>query len=379
MKKITLLFSLFIAFTYNSYAQFPETFEGTTIPAGWATYIGANGEGTVENWENSGGYMSVAYEAVSTLAQDWLVTPSIAITTTNSLLIFDQTDAFATDYGSSYTVRVSTGASQTTIGDFSIVDTQGELSVTGAAPLEFSPYSVDLSAYEGMTVYIAFVLEQNDGDYWFIDNVNLVNQYATAPDPVVNPNPANGATNVDLAQDTDYNGDTVIDAADAAYTFTWDDASTGDAPTGYTFNLDTVNPPVATSFNVSSNSGFTIYGLSYSETYYWQIVANNAGGDAVNSTVWSFTTEADPALSVDDESLNLFSVYPNPIKDNVKINTSLTIDSVEIHNQLGQRVMDIKGNTLIDNTIDISSLNTGVYFLSISAEGKSQSIKIIKE
>ena len=79
------------------------------------------------------------------------------------------------------------------------------------------------------------------------------------------------------------------------------------------------------------------------------------------------------------ESLNLFSVYPNPIKDNVKINTSLTIDSVEIHNQLGQRVMDIKGNTLIDNTIDVSSLNTGVYFLSISAEGKSQSIKIIKE
>lgn len=377
MKKTTLLLFAMLAFQINANAQVPETFDGATVPAGWTTFIGTNGEGATNNWMNAGGYMRVAYEAVTTTAEDWLVSPLIPITPTTSLLLFDQTDAYAPDYGSSYTVRIST-TSQTSHASFTIVDTQSELSVTGAAPLQFSPYTVDLAAYEGQSVYIAFVLEQNDGDYWFIDNVDLANQYATAPDPVTTPDPADLAVDVDLAQDTDYNGDLVIDAADAAYTFTWSDAATGDAPSGYTFYLDTATPPVASSFNASTNTGFTIYGLNYSTTYYWQIVASNAGGDAVGSAIWSFTTESDPSLSVEEfKTANLFSVYPNPVKDIVNIKTKLTLDSVEIYNQLGQRVFYVEN--IFNNSLNISNLSNGIYLMTIKADDKEETIKIIKE
>ena len=377
MKNFTL--SFFLLITSFCFAQFPETFDGTAIPTGWTTYIGTNGEGTTNNWENAGGYMRVAYEAVTTTAEDWLVSPAIAITTSNSLLQFDQTDAYNSDFGSTYTIRISTGTSQTTHTDFTIVDTQNETSVNGGAELQFSPYTVDLSAYEGSTVYIAFVLAQNDGDYWFIDNVNLVNQYANAPDPVLNPDPADGAVNVDLAQDTDYNGDLVIDELDAAYTFTWDNAPTGDAPTGYTFYLDTATPPTTTTFNVTTNTGFTIYGLDYDTTYYWQVVANNAGGDAVGSAIWSFTTEADPNLSTDDFNIKSFSIYPNPTSDFVNIKTDVTINSVEVFNQLGQRVINLKRDSLLENTIDVKNLKNGIYLMTITSDKKKQALKFIKE
>lgn len=369
MKKITLLIIL-LTLSFKSFGQFPETFD-TEIPATWATFIGTNGEGTVENWQhNASGYIFCVYEAVTTIAEDWLVSPQVAITASNSILTFDHTDAYATNYGTTYTIRVSTGASQTTHADFTTVQTFTEADIP--VELQFGPAQVDLSAYIGQSIYIAFVMAQNDGDYWFLDNIDLVAS-ASAPDPVTTPVPADGASNVYI-DPTDNNADTLPDNAVA---FDWTPAATGDPATSYDVYLGD-SPTTLNLLGNTPNDMVDITGMEYSTLYYWQIVARNVGGEAVGSAIWSFTTESDP-LTIEEKELNSFTVYPNPVKDIISIETSLTIDSVKLVNQLGQTVLTVDSDRIVNNEVDLSSLSNGLYFMTINSEGRSESIKIIKE
>ena len=179
MKKITLLV-LTLCIGAVSHAQFPEDFEGVTFPpAGWTTFVGANGLGTVENWESGAFDTTTAVCVWEVLpagqrSEDWLVTPQVAITSNNSTLTFQAVDSGSTDYGSIYTIRVST-ASQTTHSDFTIVDTFDETQITHSqAVMTGSERTVDLSAYIGQSIYVAFVLDQNDGDLFRIDNVDFI-------------------------------------------------------------------------------------------------------------------------------------------------------------------------------------------------------------
>ena len=190
MKKITLVLSLTLISAFG-FSQVNETFESTTFPpAGWVSFIGTNGLGTVENWKQQVFDTGTAVCIWEVLApgqrsEDWLVTPQVTVSATNPNLTFDSIDSGTTDYGSIYTVRVST-ASQTTHSDFTIVDTQNETQISHSqASMVGSNRSIDLSAYIGQSIYIAFVFEQNDGDLWRIDNVMIdsdlsVNEFAAS-------------------------------------------------------------------------------------------------------------------------------------------------------------------------------------------------------
>ena len=179
MKKSLLLL---LVIPMLSFAQFPQTFEGATFPpTGWTSFIGTNGLGTVENWKKQlfDGTNNVAvcvWEGpFANASQDWLVTPQVAITAANKNLTFQSIDSGSTDYGSIYTVRVST-TSQTNIASFTVVDTQNETQIAHSQTsmsVAGSSRTIDLSAYIGQSIYVAFVLEQNDGDLWRIDNVNF--------------------------------------------------------------------------------------------------------------------------------------------------------------------------------------------------------------
>ena len=72
-------------------------------------------------------------------------------------------------------------------------------------------------------------------------------------------------------------------------------------------------------------------------------------------------------------------MFPNPAKDVISIKTDVSLISADVYNQLGQRVMQINTQALINKTININNLNNGIYFLKINAEDKQQTIKFIKE
>ena len=73
------------------------------------------------------------------------------------------------------------------------------------------------------------------------------------------------------------------------------------------------------------------------------------------------------------------SIYPNPATDNLTIsnNDRLKIESVNIYNQVGQKVLQINE---IGETIDISTLGQGIYIIELtSSELKIRQKLIIEE
>jgi hypothetical protein len=181
MKKITLLATFVFACLQFSSAQtiLTEGFEGSAFPpTGWTSFRGTNGLGTGNDWiqataPNTGTYAAASvYENVNGgIAEDWLVTGQIDLTTaTNSEILFYASQSYAnTDYGSIYEVKVST-ASQTTHADFTTVASYNETTLGNNG---FDLKTVDLSAYDGMMIYVAFVHLNDDGDNWILDDIEV--------------------------------------------------------------------------------------------------------------------------------------------------------------------------------------------------------------
>jgi hypothetical protein len=218
MKKITLCLSLLLA-AFTAHAQLPEGFEGATFPpAGWASFAGANGFGTVESWgpttyaATGAGAALIIYEDSGETQEDWLVTPLTPITASTSILLFSQAQAFTDDYGTTYEVRVST-TSQTDHASFTSVLTMTEADLG----FTYGQRQLDLGAYIGSSVYIAFVMTNNNGDVWAIDDVMLTNALVAVPQCASTPTPVDGATNVPYGP----------------LTFSWEASTSGDPATSY--------------------------------------------------------------------------------------------------------------------------------------------------
>ena len=82
----------------------------------------------------------------------------------------------------------------------------------------------------------------------------------------------------------------------------------------------------------------------------------------------------DTTLSLNElENSSELSIYPNPTKGMLNINSNTVITEVEIYNYLGQRVLFTK-----NLTIDISALSPNPYILKIYSYQKIKSIKFIK-
>jgi hypothetical protein len=185
MKKLLLgLFTLTSGFFYYQ-VHFQVSFV-SGLPGTWATFIGTNGLGTVENWSTSSNAigdsaMFVGYEDVTGgVAEDWLVTPLVTLGATNNQLNFYMKQEFpgaADEYGTTYEIRVST-TSQTLISSFTSIKTWAESDFSNTL---YAFQSVDLSAYNGQNIYLAFVMTQDDGDSWFIDSVKVESPTCVAP------------------------------------------------------------------------------------------------------------------------------------------------------------------------------------------------------
>ncbi|MUU79180.1 FG-GAP-like repeat-containing protein [Winogradskyella endarachnes] len=84
------------------------------------------------------------------------------------------------------------------------------------------------------------------------------------------------------------------------------------------------------------------------------------------------------ALSVIDETLLDLTVYPNPVEDELNIETTADITNkvATVFDINGKRVLNLKLNT---TSIDVSNLTSGVYFLRLESNGKIMKRKFIKK
>ncbi|MEO0490705.1 MAG: M14 family zinc carboxypeptidase, partial [Cyanobacteria bacterium J06659_2] len=177
--------------TYPStFALLVEDFGGGFPPSGWTTFNGASEPDADEqyfpgnnDWSVGAlGGNSVAFvfgediEADGGFAQDWLVTSLLKPDAGNSTFSFDAL-AFPGNTPSEFSVRVSTGE-QTDQASYVVAATYTPADFT----TDFQTFDVDLSAYVDESVYVSFVMENDDGDTWVVDNVGGV---PLAPDILI--------------------------------------------------------------------------------------------------------------------------------------------------------------------------------------------------
>lgn len=84
------------------------------------------------------------------------------------------------------------------------------------------------------------------------------------------------------------------------------------------------------------------------------------------------------SLNTDDVIFEDFTYFPNPVTNILSLKAQDNIQSVTVFNMLGQEVMRSSPNSL-ENEIDMSSLQTGAYFLKVKINDVEGDFRIIKE
>lgn len=179
MKLSNFLFSFILFLFFNTSISFSqninEGFEGTFPPVGWRVL--QNNCGNEVYWWQSDGEFDVCdgnYAALILgnnvscgIATDWLVTPQLKPTSANHTFTFEMHQSYMQEHGSIYKIKVST-QSATNLSDFSTIKTWNESQM----PIDCTVKNIDLSNYNGQKIYVAFVMENDEGDNWIIDNVS---------------------------------------------------------------------------------------------------------------------------------------------------------------------------------------------------------------
>lgn len=115
-------------------------------------------------------------------------------------------------------------------------------------------------------------------------------------------------------------------------------------------------------------------------------------GYAVGDVIPNFATiffESNPAIvtntfnTVFVETLGIaefetenFIVHPNPANDQLNVVLSQSaIDSIAITDVLGKKVLTLKGNESQEQVIDVSSIQSGIYFVEVTTDSNSKAIK----
>src|SRR5690606_6989315 len=105
---------------------------------------------------------------------------------------------------------------------------------------------------------------------------------------------------------------------------------------------------------------------------YFGVVYNENGCPSLPSQV-----RVSLYLGLDELDMASLKIYPNPTYDFINISYKEMIDSVEIYNMLGQRVL-YKNIEDTDTKIDLQSLSSGTYMVKITVGKVDQLVKIIK-
>ncbi|MDR1983307.1 MAG: choice-of-anchor J domain-containing protein [Prevotellaceae bacterium] len=155
-----------------------------TAPSGWLSAVGGEGAG----WElgnNAALFPEFAHTGERAMysksydnstgpidADNWLITPKLRVTSTYHTLKYWISSQDAT-YPDHYEVLLSTNESVSSTGDFTDVIKAMAIAPTGPADANYyEEVSIDLSAYIGQNVFIAFHHEDIDA-YWLkLDDVS---------------------------------------------------------------------------------------------------------------------------------------------------------------------------------------------------------------
>jgi hypothetical protein len=86
----------------------------------------------------------------------------------------------------------------------------------------------------------------------------------------------------------------------------------------------------------------------------------------------------DATIGVESSVFETFKYYPNPVVNTLTVEAKNTISNISIYNIVGQQVQLVSPNSL-KTTINMDTLNHGVYFVTITIDGAQKTIKVVKK
>ncbi|WP_335975446.1 T9SS-dependent choice-of-anchor J family protein [Gaetbulibacter jejuensis] len=121
-----------------------------------------------------------------------------------------------------------------------------------------------------------------------------------------------------------------------------------------------------------SRTDFVVGQTYYVRVYYYYSGTPTSSDFTI--ALWS-TSEV---LSVGDvEENSQFTYFPNPVNDKLTLNAQSNIQNVAVYNMLGQEVINASPNTL-DAEVDMVNLNSGAYFVKVTIDNATKTIRVIK-
>ena len=149
---------------------------------------------------------------------------------------------------------------------------------------------------------------------------------------------------------------------------------------GKTINFVFENIFLADSLHDEANShGFISYKIkTKNDVVAGDVIDNNADiffdfNEPISTN--TYTTKITQLSNVEEDNLAIFSCYPNPVKNELIIESSYNIEKVEMYNSMGELVLAEYSK----NIISLTRLPQGIYFIrAIDKIGRSSILKVKK-
>ena len=148
------------------------------------------------------------------------------------------------------------------------------------------------------------------------------------------------------------------------------------------WRFDNIELP-ATSMNPSASKGYIQFKIKPKPGYaIGDIIPNTASiffdyNPAIITN--TFHTQFVAALAIDEFENGSFVFYPNPASDFVTISlkdTANSISTVTVYDVLGKMILQKKAsNSITTDTVDLSSVNPGIYFIEVQTENNTKVVK----
>lgn len=351
---------------------------------------------------------------------DYIFTPQISLNGTDSELKFwakSVTDQYGLER---FKVGIST--TDTNPASFTFISAAPYVQ----APIDWTEYTYDLSAYDGQDIYITFQVVSADAFAFMLDDVSVTANVTTAVQTAVNSAVSSGLNGTGVAYFTDTTtGNVMLDIDNTdGYNYGCTDVSVsrdittaGAAAVMYSANTNPDSFVTAKTFDITtanastSNAAAINFYFTEAELADWETLTGNSRNDlfvikegtnevaSVSITAFgsdaklsaSFATGIEGTyvfgtqlalLSVDTFNISPeLSIYPNPTTSvlNIKTTENNLPDNYAIYNMLGQVVRTAKISGVSDLQISTSEISNGMYFIKISKDNATLTLPFIKK